>query len=51
MYFFYAPVKLSLAKIATRGKSSMGWVYGCKLHVVMNQLGEELFYFIQWTYC
>mgnify|MGYP003397070184 CR=1 FL=1 len=30
----------SLAKIATRGKSSMGWFYGCKLHVVMNQLGE-----------
>ena len=40
MYLFDAPVKLSLAKIATRGKSSMGWVYGCKLHVVMNQLGE-----------
>ncbi len=30
----------SLAKIATRGKSSMGWFYGCKLHIVMNQLGE-----------
>ncbi len=29
----------SLAKIATRGKSSMGWFYGCKLHVVMNQFG------------
>ena len=30
----------SLAKIATRGKSSMGWFYGCKLHIAMNQLGE-----------
>ncbi|WP_407308132.1 IS982 family transposase [Acinetobacter sp.] len=30
----------SLAKIASRGKSSMGWFYGCKLHIVMNQLGE-----------
>ena len=30
----------SLAKIATRGKSSMGWFYGCKLHIVMNQFGE-----------
>ncbi len=30
----------SLAKIASRGKSSMGWFYGCKLHVVMNQFGE-----------
>lgn len=30
----------SLAKIATRGKSSIGWFYGCKLHVVMNQFGE-----------
>jgi len=30
----------SLARIASRGKSSMGWFYGCKLHVVMNQLGE-----------
>jgi len=30
----------SLSKIASRGKSLMGWFYGCKLHVVMNQLGE-----------
>ena len=30
----------SLAAIATRGRSSMGWFYGCKLHVAMNQLGE-----------
>lgn len=29
-----------MAKIASRGKSSTGWFYGCKLHVVMNQLGE-----------
>ena len=26
--------------IATRGKNSMGWFYGCKLHIVMNQFGE-----------
>ena len=26
--------------IATRGKSSMGWFFGCKLHVLMNQSGE-----------
>lgn len=30
----------SLTKIATRGKSSMGWFFGCKLHVVMNAAGE-----------
>lgn len=30
----------SLAKIAIRGKSSMGWFYRCKLRIVMNQLGE-----------
>ncbi|NHC04469.1 IS982 family transposase, partial [Acinetobacter sp. 187] len=29
----------SLAKIASRGKSSMGWFYGCKLHIAMNQFG------------
>ena len=30
----------SLTQIATRGKSSMGWFYGCKLHIAMNQHGE-----------
>ena len=30
----------SFAKIATRGKSSMGWFFGCKLHLIMNQSGE-----------
>lgn len=30
----------SLTKIATRGKSSMRWFYGCKLHVMMNQYGK-----------
>lgn len=30
----------SLAKITSRGKSSMGWFYGCKLHIAMNQFGE-----------
>ena len=30
----------SLVRIASRGKSSMGWFYGCKLHIVMNQFGE-----------
>lgn len=30
----------SLAAIATRGKSSMGWFFGCKLHVLMNQSGD-----------
>lgn len=32
----------SLAAIATRGKSSMGWFFGCKLHVLMNKSGEML---------
>ena len=27
----------SLAKIASRDKSSMCWFYGCKLHLIMNQ--------------
>lgn len=30
----------SLAAIATRGKSSMGWFFGCKLHLMMNQSGD-----------
>jgi hypothetical protein len=30
----------ALVRIASRGKSSMGWFYGCKLHIVMNQFGE-----------
>lgn len=28
--------------IAQRGKSSMGWFYGLKLHLVINELGEIL---------
>lgn len=30
----------SLSDIATRGKSSMGWFFGCKLHVAMNADGD-----------
>ena len=30
----------SISSIATRGKSSMGWFFGCKLHLLMNQSGE-----------
>ncbi|WPC34277.1 IS982 family transposase [Acinetobacter sp. YWS30-1] len=30
----------SLVQIASRGRNSMGWFYGCKLHIVMNQFGE-----------
>lgn len=30
----------SLKSIATRGKSSMGWFFGCKLHILMNQDGD-----------
>lgn len=30
----------SLKQIATRGKSSMGWFYGCKLHVLVNAQGQ-----------
>ena len=29
----------SISSIATRGKSSMGWFFGCKLHLLMNQSG------------
>ncbi len=32
----------SLKQIATRGKSSMGWFYGCKLHVLVNSQGQLL---------
>jgi hypothetical protein len=28
------------AQLATRGKSSTGWFFGFKLHLVINQLGE-----------
>ena len=30
----------SIAAIATRGKSSMGWFFGYKLHLIMNQSGD-----------
>ncbi len=30
----------ALDEIASRGKSTMGWFYGCKLHLLMNQEGE-----------
>lgn len=30
----------SLKRIATRGKSSMGWFFGCKLHILMNKEGD-----------
>ena len=30
----------SLKQIATRGKSSMGWFYGCKLHVLVDAKGQ-----------
>lgn len=30
----------SMKAIATRGKSSMGWLEGCKLHLIMNQSGD-----------
>lgn len=30
----------SLSEIATRGKSSMGWFFGCKLHLAMNADGD-----------
>ena len=30
----------SIKAIATRGKSSMGWFYGCKLHLIMDQSGD-----------
>jgi len=30
----------SLVQIASRGRSSIGWFYGCKLHIAMNQFGE-----------
>ena len=30
----------SIKVIATRGKSSMEWFFGCKLHLIMNQSGD-----------
>jgi hypothetical protein len=30
----------SLAAIASHGKSSMGWFFSCKLHMLMNQSGN-----------
>lgn len=29
-----------LLPVATRGKSSMGWFFGCKLHLATNQFSE-----------
>lgn len=35
-----------LADIAQRGKSSTGWFYGLKLHLVINQLGQIMNFLI-----
>lgn len=32
--------------LATRGKSSMGWFYGFKLHLIVNEHGELVSFFI-----
>jgi hypothetical protein len=32
--------------VARRGKSSMGWFYGFKLHLVINDAGEILSFFL-----
>lgn len=32
--------------LATRGKSSMGWFYGFKLHLIVNEKGEIISFFI-----
>jgi hypothetical protein len=37
---------LVFADIAQRGKTSMGWFYGLKLHLVINHLGDILFFCI-----
>ena len=34
------------AEIAARGKSSMGWFYGFKLHLIINDKGEILTFFL-----
>ncbi len=34
------------ADIASRGKSSTGWFYGLKLHLVINELGQVMSYLI-----
>lgn len=34
------PRHKTFAGIASRGKSTMGWFYGFKLHIVVNHLGE-----------
>ncbi len=36
------PLKTVLPEIAERGKSTMGWFYGFKLHFVCNEKGEIL---------
>lgn len=32
--------------IAKRGKSSMGWFYGFKLHIIVNDCGELMAFFV-----
>lgn len=34
------------AKVAARGKSSMGWFYGFKLHLLINDRGELLTFYL-----
>jgi hypothetical protein len=32
--------------LAARSTSSMGWLYGCKLHLIVNDQGELLTFFL-----
>ena len=35
--------------LAARGKSSMGWFYGFKLHIIVNEYGQIVSFFINFT--
>ena len=34
------------AKVAERGQCSLGWFYGCKLYLIINDKGEILSFYL-----
>ena len=42
IHHLLAPIKLILFRFSAWGKSSLGWYIGCKLHLVINKVGELL---------
>jgi hypothetical protein len=42
MCAYFQTVKGKPTGITKRGKGTMGWFYGCKLHLLINHIGEVI---------